>query len=61
MTFLVVYVLIIAIDCYFRLQAAYFVSQGFRRKDKRSNMLLVSAKLYQFSPDFLRIDSVEMQ
>lgn len=27
------------------MQAAYFVSQGFRRRDKRSNMLLVSHKL----------------
>jgi hypothetical protein len=30
-------------------QAAYFVSQGFRRKDKRTNMLLVCLSLFYFS------------
>lgn len=30
-------------------QAAYFVSHGFRRKDKRTNMMLVSLALLYFS------------
>lgn len=33
--------LVIHVDSYVYVQASYFVSQGFRRRDGRSNMLLV--------------------